>query len=400
MGYNVYRGGSLMKGIKVVKAILGTMVVAAAIGAIVYIGATQFRAQTVQMQMERKYGLEVDYKTGVRVEDDEFSFKTKDGVNVWGTCDLFGNVKTDTYVNYYYADECVEHIQNQIGGCFTDSVIVFDGLKLSELASIPLSGGKINSYDEYVAATKNAWETAEYHKYYYKISVRVYVRESEEIQNICDAAMTLMENDEYFNVVFYRVPDKIFDLHKSEGIYAYYKGEAMDKLTNNLDEATRVEMYDLIYKQKGLAFNGEELVADTSDLDEKRPSEGTMLVIHATIEGPIDYYNDDRKLGFSYTIDWNGTITMKGEYQTSGEVEEGYFVLNPEDFKAFCKFAQTAYKTDRYKTYIETGVMDGCTYSFTYYPDGSSKGTLLFGGYCYSNDELQGEINRASQYFY
>ena len=76
-----------MKGAKIVKAIVGVAVVAAAIGAVVYICATQFRAQTVERQMERKYGLEVDYKTGVRVEDDEFSFKTKDGVNVWGTCD-------------------------------------------------------------------------------------------------------------------------------------------------------------------------------------------------------------------------------------------------------------------------------------------------------------------------
>ena len=388
-----------MKGAKIVKAIVGVAVVAAAIGAVVYICATQFRAQTVERQMERKYGLEVDYKTGVRVEDDEFSFKTKDGVNVWGTCDRFGNVKTDTYVNYYYADECVEHIQYQIGGFFSDSVIIYDGLKLSELSSIPLEAGNINSFDDYIKATQNAYNTAEYHKYYYKISVRVYVRESEAVQNICDAAIKLLESDEYFNVVFYRVPDNIFDLHKEAGIYAYYKGEALDRLTNNPNEAERVEIHDLIYKQKGLAFDGVDLVEDTSNYDEKQPSKGTMLVISATIEGPIDYYNDDRVLGYSYTIDWNGTITRKNVYQQSGEVENGYFVLSPEDFKAFREFAQDAYETDRYKTYRETDVMDGCTYSFTYYPDGSSKGVFLFGGYCYSNDELYGAVKRAAEYF-
>ena len=133
--------------------------------------------------------------------------------------------------------------------------------------------------------------------------------------------------------------------------------------------------------------------------DDLRSRDGVMLIISSTIEGPIDYYNEDRLTGITYTIDWDGTITKTSNYLTSGDVDDGMAELSSEDYMTVYEFAEDAYNNDTYRGYFENDVMDGSTYGFTYYPADSSEGVQIFGGYCYSNDSLNGIIKLAESYF-
>ena len=282
---------------RIVKLVLGITGVFAVL-VVLFLHSYSQRSQMIMSYLNYRYGVKADDSEDVTIFGDEFTLTTEEGINVCGTCDFFGNIKTDSYVNYYYADECADHIRDEIGAYFSDSVIIYDGIKLSELASLPLKTRAINSYDEYVAATKDAWENADEHNYYYKISIRVYIRESEYIGNIRDAIAQLKDNDEYFDVYFYTVPDELFDLHKEKEVHAYFRGKAFDELDDYLDKETAVKLEDLIYHQSGCAGKYcQWKQIDVSDNDVSHVEEGPMLVISSTIEGPIDYYNDDRVLG-------------------------------------------------------------------------------------------------------
>ena len=353
------------------------------------------RTQAIRYYLDRRYQVGIDDSVDVSFNGDKFILMTKDNVKVWGTCGFFGNPKTESYVNYYYADGCTEHIRKKIGDCFSDCLIIYDGIKLSELGSMPFEAGSINSYDEYVTATKNTWENAETHKYYYKISIRVYIRESEYTGNVNEAMARLLDSKEYFDVFFFAVPDELFDIHKEKDIRAYVAGRSFDELEDNLDKETCIELEDLIYREEGLT---DEYCMWDRNSSVFVKSKGPMLVISSTIEGPIDYYNDDRLLGVTYTIDWNGTITMSSKYLTSGEVIDGCVTLSDTDFRKFYNFGEKSYKKDPFKGYSEN-VDDGSTYGFTYYPAGTSEGVLLYGGYCYSNQKLWGMVELARSYF-
>ena len=135
------------------------------------------------------------------------------------------------------------------------------------------------------------------------------------------------------------------------------------------------------------------------DTAELKAREGVMLEISFTIEGPIDYYDDDRIMGGCFSIYWNGLITRTISRLSSGETEEGRAVLSDEDYIAVYRFAEDAYLNDTYRDYIETDVCDGSTYGFRYYPPDNNDGVFLFGGYCYSNDDLYGIVDLADSYF-
>ena len=148
-----------------------------------------------------------------------------------------------------------------------------------------------------------------------------------------------------------------------------------------------------------LSFTG-CIEKDTKDnIDDLKSREGVMLVISSTIEGPIDYYDEDRLTGVTYSIDWDGTITMTYTYLSSGDVEVGKSSLSSEDYMTVYEFAEDAYLNDTYKDYVENDVMDGSTYGFRYYPADSSEGVHIFGGYCYSNEKLWNIISTAQSYF-
>ncbi len=227
-----------------------------AVFVVYYMHSDAVRAEEIGAYLNYKYGVTVDENEGVNIEGNEFSLVTSDNVFVCGTCDYFGDVLTESYVNYYYADECVGHINETIGDCFSDCVIVYDGLQLSELGSLPVDTGSIDSYDGYVAATKTAWENAQEHKYYYKISIRVYVRESDhqtpdQLEDVNNAIARLQENGEYFDVFFFTVSDDLFDLYKEKGVYVYFKGGIMKELEEGQDQATCIELEHLVTDLNG-----------------------------------------------------------------------------------------------------------------------------------------------------
>ena len=134
-------------------------------------------------------------------------------------------------------------------------------------------------------------------------------------------------------------------------------------------------------------------------LDELRSREGVMLMISSTVEGPIDWYDDDRITGSTYNINWDGSIERVTHRLESGESAEKK-MLDSEDYMKFYKFAESAYLNDTYKNYSETDVCDGSTYCFRYFPDGKDKGVILYAGYCYSNKKLYGMVELAISYFY
>ncbi len=243
-----------MKGKKLFKIMLeGFLVIGIlAVALIFYMHSDVHRTRAIKAFFKQKYNVTVDDGGDVVLSGDEFTITTEDKIFVWGTCGFFGNVETDSYINFYYADDCVDHIRHVIGDCFADSMIIYDGIRLSELASIPLETKAIHSYDEYVTPTKKAWENAEVHKYYYKISIRVYVRESEDVGNVGEAMAKLQDGKEYFDVFFYAVPDKLFDHHKEKETYAYFRGKALGELEDDLDKETAIELEKLIYHRSGL----------------------------------------------------------------------------------------------------------------------------------------------------
>ena len=135
-----------------------------------------------------------------------------------------------------------------------------------------------------------------------------------------------------------------------------------------------------------------------ADIRDLRSREGKMLVISSTVEGPIDWYDDDRVTGSTIVVSWDGTISKTIHHLSSEEGPQSK-VLNDEDYLKFYYFSESAYVNDTFEGYSENDVMDGSTYSFCYYPDGKGNRKILYAGYCYSQKELSDIIDLAYSYF-
>ena len=136
-----------------------------------------------------------------------------------------------------------------------------------------------------------------------------------------------------------------------------------------------------------------------ADIKELQSRDGLMLVISGSIEGPIDYYDEDRLTGSKYYVFWNGKIQRTGVYLSSGEDEAGSAVLSASDYLLLYNFCEDAYINDTYKGYQENDIMDGTTYSFMYYPADRDSGVCLYGGYCVNNKTLSNVVSTVSSYF-
>ena len=133
-------------------------------------------------------------------------------------------------------------------------------------------------------------------------------------------------------------------------------------------------------------------------IDELQSREGIMLKISSSNEGPIDWYDNDRVTGSSYNIYWDGNIAKVDHHLESGDLVQKK-KLDSSDYMKFYKFAESAYLNKTFEHYSENDVLDGSTYSFTYFPDGKSKSVILYAGYCYSNKRLYGIAELAFSYF-
>lgn len=148
----------------------------------------------------------------------------------------------------------------------------------------------------------------------------------------------------------------------------------------------------------GLGITGCGSKASDIDISKLQSRDGLMFDVQAIYNGPMDWSDDDRITDVTYSVYWDGSVTRTDHHAVSGNKVSGRTTVNSEDYLKIYNFAEDAYKNKTFKTYIETGIVDGSEYCFTYYPDGS-KGTSLYGGYCYSNKMLMEMVDLVTDYF-
>lgn len=180
------------------------------------------RFNVVKQQFKNEYGIALT-EGSIGIGDKSFLAKTEDGFSIVGKCDWIGNIQTETYINYYYADETVEIVENEIGACFDDCIIIAD---YSHTATDDIDFKSIHSFDEYLSV---------YEEHYggpWLPNMVVLLRETEDIDHVREA-LEILDNSEYrASVVFYRVPDDFYDAHVTNGIYCYARTSSpfMEKL--------------------------------------------------------------------------------------------------------------------------------------------------------------------------
>ena len=201
------------------------------------------RINYIEWQFKKMYG-ESFGKERNSINGNSFAVMTKSGILVFGTCDFVGNIKTESYMNYYYADESVNYIKDEIGSCFDDCIVVADYIVDSSLAKYEFDKNQIQSYEEYISEVKSL-------NGFFQPHFRVYIRESENKEHVNEAKAVLESCEEYFNVDFYEVSNDLYDAHKEEGIYCYTPGEYMEKLKKSLGEENIDRFNELIEKEEG-----------------------------------------------------------------------------------------------------------------------------------------------------
>lgn len=205
----------------IVTPIIFVIVVAMIVGAL--FSYNPLRLSRIKKQLKDKYG--VEFTGNVKnINGRRFVIKSMDGgVSVKGTCDFLGNVKTESYVNYYYADDCVQDISDKIGEYFDDCIIVVDQRHYSFLYSAEFEFGSIDSYEEYLAATQAKNDML------YHVRARVYVGEDEPLEHVRQAKEYLESANEYIWVSYYAVPDDYYEALKESGIYCFNLSTYMDE---------------------------------------------------------------------------------------------------------------------------------------------------------------------------
>ncbi|MBO4635596.1 MAG: hypothetical protein J5685_00445 [Clostridiales bacterium] len=127
--------------------------------------------------------------------------------------------------------------------------------------------------------------------------------------------------------------------------------------------------------------------------------EGPMLQIDSEVIGPIDWEDEDRITGSTYTVNWDGTAVCVHHHDNSDdEIIES--TISTEDWWDIYLTVDHLYTTDACRDYREEDVCDGEMFYFRYYPEGGDQCAYIYGGYCYGNDDLWGIANTVSSYFY
>lgn len=199
------------------------------------------KLKRITKQLRDRYGIEFIAENARGVRGNDFIVKSLEGVSVYGSTDLFGNVKSESYVNYYYADDCKYDIENKIGDYFDDCIIVVDQINdYSYLYGEKFPFKSINSYEEYLEATK------EKNSMRYHVKVRVYLRNKEDLKHVSEAKEYLENENEYIWVYYYVVPDEFYDALKKSGIYCFNFSDSMDEF-----ESAHENDYKYIFGNEG-----------------------------------------------------------------------------------------------------------------------------------------------------
>lgn len=201
--------------------------------------SSTFRKAYMNWQFRKAYGVTLFYGAGTIDSNNQFIAQTEDGVCVFGSCDFWGNIKTESYINYYYADESAEHIREEIASCFDDCIVVVDE-DSNLLAMTEFDVNSINSYEEYLTSINGGKDDN-------RINVIVFLRETEDINHVVNAIEILKVNNEDFDVFFRMVSDDIYDAFKDRGVYCYYLtvSDYMQELFNSLGEENKMRFYDM-----------------------------------------------------------------------------------------------------------------------------------------------------------
>lgn len=192
-----------------------------------YISATR----KIEKQLEQMYGVEFEVrleglgKTGV--------YASEGGAKVFYTTDLAGNIKTESYVNSYYADEVVSQIENEVCSCFDECIVIYDCLTTQEFSSQIISNGDVvGAYNSpgYYTCEFAAGSILSYNDYVDAVAsapvptapiVRIYIRDNENQTHVEEAKAILKANDETFLVFFYALPNDLFDRAVADNVYCY-----------------------------------------------------------------------------------------------------------------------------------------------------------------------------------
>lgn len=236
------------KGTSNIKYIVGAIVLVVVVLALIAIlfFYNPLRMGRIKKQLQDQYGVEFSADTTNGIKGKIFLLKSKnEGVKVRGTCDFFGNVKTENYVNYYYADECKQDIYDKIGDYFDDCIVVANFITDSRLCVTEFPFKSINSYEDYLNATKDL-VYMQYH-----VRVRVYLREQEDLEHVVAAREFLESTDEYIWVSFYAIPDDYYDALKKSGIYCIDVGDYMDEFNGNVDDENYDRNFHYTYGHEG-----------------------------------------------------------------------------------------------------------------------------------------------------
>lgn len=228
---------------KVVIGIVGIILIGLLAGLV--LSFSPLKKTYIKRQLQKMYGVTFTDVEGSNIykasNGKNYVFQTTDNgitTTTVGTCNFFGKIKTDSYIHYYYADECKQYIQDEIGSCFDDCVVIVND-DANDLYNVKLKVDDIASYEDYLEALKASEDCNG------KKSVIVYVREAEDLKHLTDADTILEKDSQTYRVDYYMVPDDFFDELKESGIYCYGFSDAEYKLIDSQGEenASRFQDY-------------------------------------------------------------------------------------------------------------------------------------------------------------
>lgn len=202
-----------------------------------------FRYKYIEWQLQQAYGVTF-FHENKRIEDNNFTVSSSGGIEVNGKCDFFGNVKSESYVNYFYAEECAKHIEEEIGQCFGDHIIITD-LISRRIGRYCFEFGSIKSYEDYMAAVRTL------NRNFYALTFRVYLKDAQDQKHIAESEKILTEKNEYCNVYYFTVPEDLYDVHKNSSVRCYSYGDTLEGFMHILGDENYTRMQKLIIRREG-----------------------------------------------------------------------------------------------------------------------------------------------------
>lgn len=189
------------------------VMLAAVVGLVcVFLHRDDQRLKHVKRQLGNQY--DISFNDEGSLKDDSFYVRTSDGCSIYGTCNWYGKVTSETYVNIYYGQEYLQQIRDEIEPCFNECVLEIETDDISTLflnEKLRIESDSFHSYEDYVA----------YAGQKDLINVNVYIRDTESMENVASALRILSATPHDFPVFIYAIPEEDFAIHQriSQGLF-------------------------------------------------------------------------------------------------------------------------------------------------------------------------------------